>query len=170
MKYSTIRGPCGIHSNVNGRGDGTARHLILLVYISVATDIGLVAIPSGSFVHFSIQRGPTFGGGDVASWTGSSGNQRKRQSGRPRLKDGHRSAWLDEPTVKILAKNYRGGGSHMLNVMHLMMARTRSSQKHIANLSVFARPRVIPVGADFLAPWLTNSLRTRLDDSSTQRS
>ena len=65
MKYSNIRGPCGIHSNVNGRGDGTARHLILLVYISVATEIGHVAIPSGSFVHFSIQRGSTFRGGDV---------------------------------------------------------------------------------------------------------
>ena len=120
MKDSNIRGPCGIHSNVNGRGDGTARHLILLVYISVATEIGHVAIPSGSFVHFSIQRGPTLGGGDVASWAGSSGNQRKRLSGRPRLKGGHRGARLDKPTVKILAKNYRGGGSHMLNVMHLM--------------------------------------------------
>ena len=77
---------------------------------------------------------------------------------------------MDKPTVKIFAKNYRGGDFHMLNVMHLVLARTRSSQKHSAYIFSFARPRIVPVRADFLASWLTNNLRARQADSSTQRS
>ena len=40
---------------------------------------------------------------------------------------------MDIPTANILAKKYRGGVSLMLNVMHIVLARTRNSQRHSAH-------------------------------------
>ena len=62
---------------------------------------------------------------------------------------------MDIPTVNILSKNYRGRVSHMLNVMHIALARTRNSQRLSAHNVNIARPRIVPVGAGFLAPALT---------------
>ena len=77
---------------------------------------------------------------------------------------------MDSPNVNILPKNYSGGMIHMLNGMHIMLASTAISKRHSALIVIVARPRIIPVGAEFLALSLTINMHYPHDGPSTQRS